>query len=148
MQFVSYRAPMGLYGRGAVKLKDECYMRLVEFIKRGELSMSDEVASKIYEHQKLKENITVQNEFMEECSVVCFKDANSGKKTLLTKKEMNQKLGKGRSMDLLDPCAMRMLPVLQYVYGEELVKTMSIYNAVEEDTANARNSIYNDDNWY
>ena len=29
IQFVSYRAPMGLYGRGAVKLKDECYMRLV-----------------------------------------------------------------------------------------------------------------------
>lgn len=148
MQYVSYRAPMGLYGRGAVKLKDECYMRLVEFIKRGELSMSDEIATKIYEHQKLKEHITVQNEFMEECSVVCFKDASSGKKTLLTKKEMNQKLGKGRSMDLLDPCAMRMLPVLQYVYGEELVKTMSLYDARDEDTANSMNSIYNDDNWY
>lgn len=147
IQFVSYRAPMGLYGRGAVKLKDECYMRLVEMIKRGEMSMEDSIAEKIYEHQKLKENITIQNEFLEECSVVCFKDAPSGKKTLLTKKEMNQKLGKGRSMDLLDPCAMRMLPVLEYPYGEELVKSMALY---EEDDSSVpyEKSIWNDSNWY
>lgn len=145
--YVSYRAPMGLYGRGAVKLKDECYMRLVEMIRRGELSMDDRVAEKIYEHQKTTEAITVQNEFLEECAVVCFKDAPSGKKTLLTKKEMNQKLGKGRSMDLLDPCAMRMLPVLEYPYGEERVRSTVDF---EEDMTEAtpENSIYNDNNWY
>ena len=116
-------------------------------IKRGEMSMEDSIAEKIYEHQKLKENITIQNEFLEECSVVCFKDAPSGKKTLLTKKEMNQKLGKGRSMDLLDPCAMRMLPVLEYPYGEELVKSMALY---EEDDSSVpyEKSIWNDCNWY
>lgn len=145
--YVSYRAPMGLYGRGAVKLKDECYMRLVEMIKRGEMSMEDKVAEKIYEHQKTTESITVQNEFLEECAVVCFKDAPSGKKTLLTKKEMNQKLGKGRSMDLLDPCAMRMLPVLEYPYGEERVRSTVDFDE-EEICATPENSIYNDNNWY
>jgi hypothetical protein len=116
-------------------------------IKRGELSMEDRIAEKIYEHQKATEAITVQNEFLEECAVVCFKDAPSGKKTLLTKKEMNQKLGKGRSMDLLDPCAMRMLPVLEYPYGEERVRSTVDF---EEDMTEAtpENSIYNDNNWY
>ena len=46
-----------------------------------------------------------------------------GKKTLLNKKEMNAILGKGRSMDLLDPIAMRMYPLLEYEYGQELVMT-------------------------
>jgi hypothetical protein len=98
-------------------------MRLIEMMKRGGLSMDDSVAKKIYEHQNLKAAITVQNEFMEECAVVRFKDMPSGKKALISKKEMNAKLGKSRSMDLLDPIGMRMLPVLEYVYGEELIKT-------------------------
>ena len=121
--FVSYRAPMGIYGRMAYNLKAECYLRLIEMMKRGGLSMEDSVARKVYEHQNLKTPITIQNEFMEECIVVRFKDMPSGKKSLISKKEMNAKLGKSRSMDLLDPIAMRMLPVLEYVYGEELVKT-------------------------
>lgn len=148
--FVSYRHPMGLYGRMAMKLKDECYLRLVEVIKRGELSIDDSVALRVYEHQKLKENITIQNEFMEECAVVRFKDVQSGKKTLLTKKEMNQKLGKGRSMDLLDPIAMRMMPVLEYPYGEELEKTSNFYIEDEEynDWGRHRSgSIYDDSMW-
>jgi hypothetical protein len=36
---------------------------------------------------------------------------------------MNAKLGKNRSMDLLDPFAMRFYPVLEYPYGEELMRT-------------------------
>lgn len=124
--FVSYRAPMGMYGRMAYNLKSECYMRLIEMMKRGGLSMEDRVAKSVYEHQNLKTTITIQNEFIEECAVVRFKDMPSGKKCLLTKKEMNSKLGKSRSMDLLDPVAMRMLPVLQYAYGDELVSTMCI----------------------
>lgn len=146
--FVSYRAPMGLYGRMAFNLKAECYMRLIEMMKRGGLSMEDKVASKIYEHQKLKTAITVQNEFMEECAVVRFKDMPSGKKALISKKEMNAKLGKSRSMDLLDPIAMRMLPVLEYVYGEELIKTAS---EDEEDKdpyyRKDRVNIYDDSVW-
>lgn len=122
--FISYRAPMGMYGRMVYNLKTECYMRMIEMMKRGGMSMEDSVAKKIYEHQNLKTSISVQSEFMEECSVVRFKDMPSGKQCLLSKKEMNAKLGKSRSMDLLDPCAMRMMPVLEYAYGEELINTM------------------------
>jgi hypothetical protein len=110
-------------------------------MKRGGLSIDDKVARKIYEHQNLKTAITIQNEFLEECAVVRFKDMPSGKKALISKKEMNAKLGKSRSMDLLDPCAMRFLPVLEYPYGEELTKTMmEVYD--EDDDGNE--SIYDD----
>lgn len=126
--FFSYYAPKGLYGRMAYNLKAECYMRLVEAIKQGYISFSEEVANRTYEHQKLRTPITIQNEFIEECLVVRFKDMPSGKKALFSKKEMNAKLGKDRSMDLLDPCAMRFLPCLEYPYGEELEKT-----TIEED---------------
>lgn len=126
--FFSYYAPRGLYGRMAYNLKAECYMRLVEAIKQGYISFSEEVANRTYEHQKLRTPITIQNEFIEECLVVRFKDMPSGKKALFSKKEMNAKLGKDRSMDLLDPCAMRFLPCLEYPYGEELEKT-----TIEED---------------
>lgn len=149
--YVSYRAPMGMYGRLAQKLKDECYLRLVETIKRGDLSIEESVALRTYEHQNLKDRITIQNEFMEECSVVRFKDVASGKKTLLTKKEMNQKLGKGRSMDLLDPIAMRMLPVLEFAYGEELEKTTNLNDTHDDDYDDwgrkQGGSIYDDSFW-
>lgn len=128
-------------------------MRLAEAIKRGEFSMEDEVANRIYEHQNLKERITIQNEFLEECSVVYFVDGGSGKKRMPSKKEMNAKLGKERSMDILDPCAMRMYPVCEYVYGDELIKTASWYKATEEDEEEydafgfRRQSIYDDTLW-
>lgn len=143
--FFSYYAPVGLYSRLAQRLKDECYLRLVEVIKRQELSWADNLAYKVYEHQKLKENITIQNEFLEECSVVRFTDMPSGKKRLFSKKEMNSHLGKGRSMDLLDPIAMRMYPVLECAYGDELKLTAQIE---EEETHNPyRQSIYDDSTW-
>lgn len=143
--FFSYYAPVGLYSRLAQRLKDECYLRLVEVIKRGELSWADNLAYKVYEHQKLRENVTIQNEFLEECSVVRFQDMPSGKKRLFSKKEMNAHLGKGRSMDLLDPIAMRMYPVLECAYGDELKLTAQVE---EEETYNPyRQSIYNDATW-
>lgn len=144
--FISNMKPMGMYGRMALRLKDECYLRLVEMIKRGEISFADELATKIYEHQLLKESITIQNEFLEECAVVRFKEVQSGKKTLLTKKEMNQMLGKGRSMDLLDPCAMRMFPVLELPYGEELTATYQ-EDEYENEDEYSTNSIYDESLW-
>ena len=145
--FVSYRAPMGMYGRMAYNLKAECYLRLVEMMKRGGLSFEDKVAKKIYEHQNLKTAITVQNEFMEECSVVRFKDMPSGKKALISKKEMNAKLGKSRSMDLLDPIAIRMLPVLEYTYGEELVMTMVDMGIEDDRYSPHKANIYDNSFW-
>ena len=145
--FYSYAHTAGMYGRAAKQLKDECYMRLIEMIKRGDFSISEDVARRTYEHQKLKEHITVQNEFLEECAVVRFKEVQNGKKTLLSKKEMNQKLGKGRSMDLLDPCAMRMFPVLELPYGDEIIGTSCFEEDDDNDDYDDRDSIYNDSTW-
>ena len=50
-------------------------------------------------------------------------------------------------MDLLDPIAMRMYPVLEYAYGEELVMTTA---ALEEETLSQRmnrQNIYDDTFW-
>ena len=139
--FISNHTPIGMYGRMAYNLKSECYMRLVEAIKRQYLSFDDAMANRLYDHANLKQQITIQDEFREECAVVRFKDMPSGKKALMSKKEMNAKLGKNRSMDLLDPCAMRFLPVLEYPYGEELAKTMTI--AINDDDEEGE-SIYDD----
>lgn len=136
--FISYRAPRGMYGRMAYNLKAECFMRLAEVIKRNMMSMAEDVARRVYTHQNLRTPIMVQNEFMEECAVVRFREMPGGKKALYTKKEMNSKLGKSRSMDFLDPCAMRMLPVLDYAYGEELEKT----------ACNPNDRRYDDDKYY
>ena len=142
--FVSYRAPMGLYARLAYNLKAECYLRLVKMINDHRLSIADEVAQSRYVHAKLNQNIMVITEFVEECSVVRFKDMPSGKKQLLAKKEMNAMLGKGRSMDLLDPIAMRMLPVLDLPYGDELSGTV---RDDDEDEVDEDENIYNDSFW-
>lgn len=139
--FISNHAPIGMYGRMAYNLKSECYMRLVEAIKRQYISFEDSIANRTYDHANMKQAITIQDEFREECAVVRFKDMPSGKKALMSKKEMNAKLGKNRSMDLLDPCAMRFLPVLEYPYGEELMKTMN--EAIDEDD-DEKESIYDD----
>lgn len=146
--YLSSHSPIGMYARSAVRLKDECYLRLVEMIKRNLISIDERVAKKIYEHQLMKEKITIQVEFIEECAVVRFEDMPSGKKRLLTKREMNRKLGRGRSMDLLDPCAMRMYPVLRYAYGEELSQTFVINKEEDDDSRFARQNIYEDNNWF
>ena len=152
--FVSAKKSEGMYYLEARNLKDECYMRLAEAIKRGEFSIADEVANRKYEHQRLKETISIQNEFLEECAVVYFVDAGSGKKRMPTKKEMNAKLGKERSMDVLDPCAMRMYACLEYVYGEELIKTASWYKDTDDDDEDEydkygfkKQTIYDDTLW-
>lgn len=142
--FVSYRAPMGMYARLAYNLKAECYLRLVKMINDGRLSIADDVAYSRYIHHNLSQDVMISTEFVEECSVVRFKDTPSGKKQLLGKKEMNAMLGKGRSMDLLDPIAMRMLPVLDLQYGEELTGSMP---EVEDEEGEEDENIYNDSFW-
>lgn len=147
--YISASRPMGMYALSAMSLKDLCYLRLCYMIKRGQLSFDDAVANSIYTHQNLKYNVTVQNEFMEECSVVRFDKLPSGKRKLQSKKEMNRNLGKGRSMDLLDPCAMRMYPCMEMEYGTELQRG---FEANYEESNEMKNpnaqSIYDDTLWY
>lgn len=146
--YISYRHSMGKYGRMYKNLKDECYARLVNIIRREMLSFEDKISNSTYTHLKISTPISMKDEFIEECSVVRFKEIPGGKKTLINKKEMNQMLGKGRSMDLLDPIAMRMYPLLQYEYGEELIKTE--VEKEEDDYRNKYNvgfNIYDDSSW-
>lgn len=148
MAYISHKQPVGVYGRGVCKLKDECYLRLVDVINRKMLSISETIGRQQYVHEKIKERISIKQEFVEECLVVRFREGIAGKKMLFSKKEMKNLLGKDRSMDLLDPCAMRMYPVLQYVNGEELVKTSVLLqeetNEIERDRSV---DIYDETNW-
>lgn len=120
MPYISSARPFGLYTGNVTSIKDMCYIRLCSMINTGGISIDEKVAEKTYTHQNLKYRVTVQNEFLEECSVVRFDTTSFGRKKLQSKKQMNRNLGHGRSMDLLDPCAMRMLPCANVEYGSEL----------------------------
>lgn len=120
IQYISASRPIGVYKLSGATLKDICYLRLCKMIGDGHLTLSPDVGNTIYTHQKLKHNVSVENEFVEECTVVRFQKMPSGKLRLMSKRDMNRHLGLGRSMDLLDPCAMRMMPCVDIEYGAEL----------------------------
>jgi hypothetical protein len=146
--FLSSFKPMGMYALQAVRLKDECAMRLVKMINAGQFTFDESVAQMIYTHANIHYNVTVQNEFLEECSVIRFIEMPNGKKRLMGKKQMNQNLGKGRSMDVLDPCIMRMYPCLSLAYGDELKAGFyeSELDANNEDDY-VKQSIYDETLW-
>ena len=149
--FLSLASPMGLYRVQADRLKDECYMRLVDVIQNERMSISPEVGKRKYHYAGIREEYSVQVEFIEECSVVRIIEKGNGKKKLASKAEMNKKLGRNRSMDLLDPCAMRMLPVLRYAYGDELDATSAISKRRPEQMNGVKpwqESIYDDSTWF
>lgn len=149
--FESYRAPIGVNALQYVKLKDCCYGKAVWLIKNNGVSISDEVASRRYINvaEKTKSDITVQNEFIEEARVIRWADAPNGKKRLLTKKEMNKMLGRGRSMDLMDPFCMRMYPLLDTPDGYELESSRKEYEQYKDDEDNGnRVDIYDETQWY
>lgn len=140
--FISNYSPIGVYKRMAYNLKTECYMRLVQAVKERYISIDEKVANRIYECVAMKQQVTIREEFREECSVVRFRDMPSGKKMLLSKKEMNAKLGKDRSMDLLDPCVMRFYPCLDLPYGEELIgTTIDVEDGLDDED---KQSIYDE----
>lgn len=144
--YVSSYRPHGLYRLNFMLLKDECYMRLVNAINDSRISMAPDVAEQIYVHQKIKTRFSVLTEFADECLVVKFNEVNGGRKRLLNKKEMNALLGKSRSMDLLDPCAMRFLPTLPCEYGSELEYGV-VSHEEEEVMEGCRVNIYDDSTW-
>lgn len=149
--FESYRAPIGVNALQYVKLKDCCYGKLVWLIKNNGISVSDDVASRRYINvaEKTKSDITVQNEFIEEARVIRWTDAPNGKKRLLTKKEMNRMLGRGRSMDMMDPFCMRMYPLLNSPDGYELENSRREYEQYKDDEdSGGRVDIYDETNWY
>lgn len=151
--YMSSAKPIGIYYPTAMTLKDLCYLRLCRMINAGELTMEDAVAEKTYTHQNLKYKVTIQNEFLEECAVVRFEKMPNGKRKLMSKKEMNRNLGKGRSMDLLDPCAMRFLPCVNYEYGREIQESLALVAVATAEYKEERHknpfaqSIYDETLW-
>lgn len=121
--FISYRKSKGLYWRLYYNLKDECYARVVEFVKRGLISFDEKIANSFYPHKRIHTPILIKQEIIDEMCVINFKELPGGRRTLINKKEMNRKLGKHRSMDMCDPIAMRAEPLLEYQYGLELILT-------------------------
>lgn len=147
--FISISKPSGLYFLQAYNLKDLVYLRMCSMIRRGHLTMSEEVAQSVYTHQKLKFTVTIENEFLEECSVVRFDELSSGRKRLWNKRQMNALLGKGRSMDILDPIAMRFLPCVNIEYGEELRQGLMLQeiNDNRDEPSMEYSSIYDPTLW-
>ena len=151
--YLSSRKSFGMYANQAPTVKDMCYLRLTKIIMAGGLTFDEKIANQNYIRQDLKHAVSFEVEFLEECSVVRFKELPNGGRKLLSKKEMNAKLGKDRSMDLLDPCAMRMYPCANIPYGEELeqgfkdVEEEETENSGEFATADTMN-VYDDTNWY
>lgn len=117
--YKSSKKPFGLYKDTALTIKDMCYLRLCQMVRDGNITFDDRLANSFYRHKNLAP-VTMQNEIMEEFSVVRFDEQSNGKKKLWAKKKMNQMLGKHRSMDVADPCAMRMLPCANIEYGSEI----------------------------
>lgn len=118
--YYSMASARGISALSVARLKDECYLRLISMVNRGGMSISPRVASRKYTCAGVNRDMTVQMEWLDECAVLRMDENNYGKKKLATKKSMNAALGLGRSMDLLDPTAMRMYPVLECPYGDEL----------------------------
>lgn len=147
LAYYSNAAPMGVYKHKYMKLKDECYGRLCAVMEKGRLSFSEDLANKTYNHARLTEKITIKEEFKEECSCVKFKDDVGIRKSLITKREMRKLMGKFRSPDLLDPCAMRMMPVLIYSNGEELEKTASYVRENDYDEDGVYVNVHDDSTW-
>lgn len=146
--YISMQKPRGMYALTAMSMKDLCYLRLCQMIRRGCLTFDAKVGERTYTHLNMKYPVSVQNEFLEECAVVHFTEFVSGKKRLDSKKEMNQRLGRGRSMDLLDPCAMRMLPCTEMEYGAELEAGMTGVRREQMEALTEAGSIYDSTLWY
>lgn len=149
--FESYRAPIGINALQYTKLKDCCYGKLIYLIKNNLISISSDVARRTYINaaSRTKSDLTVENEFVEEIRVVRWVDAPNGKKRLMTKKEMNKSLGRGRSMDLADPMAMRMYPILDIPDGYELESSRKRYAGYQDEIGSGdRVNIYDETIWY
>lgn len=145
--YYSFSPSRGMIRREYKRRKDENYARLVDAINRGEFSMSEDVAEITFERTKMGV-MTFKQKFIGECAVVQWSEDNlSGKKYLLSKKQMIRGLGKGESMDVLDMCHMVMSVYDRCELGAELeVGRQKAYEATKEYGEEICN-IYDDSTW-
>lgn len=132
-----------------VILKDCLYKRLIWMINNERISINPALAKTIFKHRKrvrgkdIYERLIFSTELAEECTVVGF--SKSGfKDKLWNKKTMNQKLGRSRSMDVLDAIAFRMFPILDVPYGEEISTELARVNSIDEIEEGYCDSIYDE----
>lgn len=146
--YYSFAPARGLGRRGYKRRKDENYARLVDAINRGDFSIAPDVANTVFEHTKFG-SVTLLQKFIEECSVVQWADDSiSGKKRLLTKKEMNSQLGRsGDSMDCLDTAHMVMSIYEQLEIGTELETGRQMVADEQHEYDNEYCDIYDDATW-
>jgi len=116
----SLSRPTGLYARQYMDAKTELYKRLVFMIKQGLLTVAPEVKNMLYTHSTAKFKKTVEIEIYDEGGVIEFVEGNNGKVRLMTKKEMNARLGDKRSMDIMDTLSLRMKPIVGCEHYDEL----------------------------
>ena len=95
-------------------LKTQCADKLIEMLENGAISVDAKIAEKIYKHKNIKEPRTFKTEFIREATALRINTLPNGKLKCLNKKDMNKKLGKGFSMDIIDPFIMRMSIDLDY----------------------------------
>lgn len=144
--YKSSRKSFGLYKDTALTVKDMCYLRLCQMVRDGNISFDESLYNSYYNHKGLAP-VTMQNEIMEEFSVVRFDEQPNGKKKLWNKKKMNQMLGKNRSMDVSDPCAMRMFPCASIEYGSEIDGESGEEETPTTVTVEQTQSIYDETFW-
>lgn len=147
--YKSSKKPFGLYKDTALTTKDMCYLRLCQMIRDGNVTFDEKLYNSYYTHKNLSP-VTMQNEIMEELSVIRFDEQSNGKKKLWPKKKMNFMLGKHRSMDVADPCAMRMLPCAGMEYGTEVFNETKEVETKKTQYAQfaPAQSIYDETFWY
>lgn len=142
--YYSFSPARGIYKREYKRRKDENFARFIDAVNRGGFSISPEVAKMLFERTKTGE-VTFLQKFIDECGVVQWSEDNmSGKKRLLSKKEMTTQLGRGESTDILDTAQMLMSAYEQCEYGLELDMAR---REDQEESEVGTFDIYEDSNW-
>lgn len=145
--YYSFSPARGMGRKEFKRRKDENYNRLIEAINRGDLSISPEVANMTFEETRLGP-VTFLQKFVNECSVIQWADDSiTGKKRLLGKKEMINKLGKGDSTDICDAFHMLMSVYESYEIGAELEAAQQMIDEDSKAYGTEYADIYNDSTW-
>lgn len=145
--YYSYAPSRGIGRFEYKRRKDANYARLIDAINRGDFTIEPEVANMVFERTKMGE-ITFLQKFVDECGVIQWADDSmTGKKRLLSKKEMISKLGRGESTDIWDTFHM-LLSVYEAVeFGDELNVGRKMVDEDSDAYSDDTVDIYDESNW-
>lgn len=145
--YYSFSPSVGMLRREYKRRKDANYARLIDAINRGDFSISEEVANMVFE-QAATGAVTFLQKAMDESEVIQWNDDSiTGKKRLLSKKEMVAKLGHGDSTDIFDAWHQLMSVYEGCELGEELRIGQRMAEDEEESCESDMVNIYDDTTW-